>query len=82
MGGRLYQLHVWVREEDYRTLKQLAADDDESLGPLVRSQLRSLIRNRRTRLVTTEAIAEPAHSICARGTSLKYFVVPLWYHMP
>ena len=31
MGGRLYQLHVWVREEDYRTLKQLAADDDEAL---------------------------------------------------
>jgi hypothetical protein len=59
MGSRLYQLHVWVREEDYRTLKQLAADDDESLGRLVRRQLRSLIRNRRSRLVTTEAIAEP-----------------------
>jgi hypothetical protein len=59
MGSRLYQLHIWVREEDYRTLKQLAADDDESLGRLVRRQLRSLIRNRRSRLVTAEAIAEP-----------------------
>jgi hypothetical protein len=59
MGGRLYQLHVWVREEDYRTLKQLAADDDESLGRLVRRQLRSLIRNRRSRPITTEAITEP-----------------------
>ncbi len=56
MSRRLCQLHVWLQEEDYRTLKQLAADDDESLGRLVRRQLRSLIRNRRSRLVTTEAI--------------------------
>ena len=59
MSRHLCQLHVWLREEDYRTLKQLAADDDESLGRLVRRQLRSLIRNRRSRLGTAEAV-EPA----------------------
>jgi hypothetical protein len=66
MGRHLCQLHVWLREEDYRTLKQLAADDDESLGRLVRRQLRSLIRNRRSRLVTTEVVAEPGDSVTVR----------------
>jgi hypothetical protein len=59
MNHRLCQLHVWLREEDYRTLKQLAEDDDESLARLVRRQLRSLIRNRRSRMVAPES-TEPA----------------------
>jgi hypothetical protein len=66
MASRQYQLHVWVREEDYRTLKQLAADDDESLGRLVRRQLRSLIRNRRSRLVASDANSEPVAATPAR----------------
>ena len=60
MAPRLYQLHIWVREEEYRTLKQLAADDDESLGRLVRRQLRSLIRNRRSRLAAPDATSDPS----------------------
>lgn len=40
------QVHVWMRDDEYEALKRLAADRDESVGNLVRRQVRMLIRHR------------------------------------
>jgi len=57
------QLHVWISEDDYAYLTCKAAEDDTTLGAIVRSLLRQA---RRARSAATATLAETADAAAPR----------------
>lgn len=41
-GRKRYQLHLWIGQRDYATLKAMAREEDEPMARIVRRLIRSL----------------------------------------